>query len=86
MSSVCLLSVSRVYCDKTVKDRIMQFSLNVAQCLISLHAKCDDEIRVLSIGCWVLIDFAMLYLGKGAVTFLYTGDANSVQKSQHLVT
>ena len=23
---------------------------------------------------------------QGAVTFLYTGDANSVQKSQHLVT
>ena len=25
-------------------------------------------------------------MSQGAVTFLYTGDANSVQKSQHLVT
>jgi len=25
-------------------------------------------------------------MSQGAVTFLYTGDANSVQKTQHLVT
>jgi len=29
---------------------------------------------------------AEITMSQGAVTFLYTGDANSVQKTQHLVT
>ena len=33
MSSVCHLSETRVYCDKTAEVSVMQFSLNVAQCL-----------------------------------------------------
>ena len=37
--------MTRVYCDKTAKARIMQFSLNVAQCLNSLPGKFDYEIR-----------------------------------------
>jgi len=48
VSVVCLsvcLSGTRVYCDQTVEVRIMQFSINVAQCLDSLFAKFDDEIR-----------------------------------------
>jgi len=44
--SVCRLSVTRMYCDKTGEVKIMQFHYNVAQCLFtSLHAEFDDEIR-----------------------------------------
>jgi len=42
---VCRLSVTRVYCDKKAEARIMQFHLNVAQCLSSLSVKFDSEIR-----------------------------------------
>ena len=52
---------------------IMQFSLNVAQCLDPLPAKFDDKIRkgsldlmVLKVEYTVVFDFAMLYLGNGA--------------------
>jgi len=45
MLSVCSPSVTGVHCDKTAEDRIIQFSSNVAQCLTSLPAKFDDEIR-----------------------------------------
>ena len=60
---VCLSFVTRVYCDKTAAVRIMQFSLNIAQCLNSLPAKFDDKGSARSGG---FFDFAMLYLGNGA--------------------
>ena len=64
MSSVVL---TQVYCDKTVKDRIMQFSLKCSSvpqlCLPSLITKLEG---VPSIGDWVVFDFAMLYFGNGA--------------------
>ena len=41
---VCLSVMTRVYCDKMAEVRIMEFHWNVAQCLNSLPAKCDDEI------------------------------------------
>ena len=44
-SVVVCLSVTRVYCDKTAKVRIVQFHKNVARCLIFLPAKVDDKIR-----------------------------------------
>jgi len=47
MSSVCgmSLSVTQMYCDKTAKSRSCNFNHDVAQCLITWHAKFDDEIR-----------------------------------------
>jgi len=41
----CRLSATRVYCDKTAEARIMQFSINVAQCINSLPFKFDYEIQ-----------------------------------------
>jgi len=45
MLSVCLSSVTPVYCDKTAKARITRFSVKVAKCLISYRGKFDSEIR-----------------------------------------
>ena len=42
LSSVC---ITRVYCDKTPKARIMQFSLKVAECLCIECDKFEDEIQ-----------------------------------------
>ena len=68
---VCL-SVTRVYCDKTAEARMMPFYSNVAQCLNSLPAKFDSEIRrgpfdrgaQTGVG-WFSIEFATLYLENG---------------------
>jgi len=40
-----LTAVTRGYCDKTAKDKIMQFHTYVAQCLSSLPAKFDYDIQ-----------------------------------------
>jgi len=69
--SVCLSSV----CNTSVlwQNASYSFHQSVAQCLKSLPAKCDDEIRwgsprsVTQTGVWWFsIDFATLYLGNGA--------------------
>jgi len=64
-------SVTQVYCDKITEARIMQFSLNVAQCLKSSPAKFDYNTRRGPLDrraqtgvVWFSIDFATLYLGN----------------------
>ena len=68
-----LLSVTRVYCDKTTEAKIMRYSLHsIAQCLYFLHDKLDDEILkghpIWGWGQaemdWLLLDFRALNLGK----------------------
>jgi len=45
VSSVCRLSMTRVYCDKTAEARIMRFHWKVAHWLSMFHSWFDDEIR-----------------------------------------
>jgi len=57
MSSVCLPE-TRVYCDKTVKNRIMWLSLKFSL-VPQLYDKLDDEIRRGPIDrLWVVFDFS----------------------------
>ena len=71
-SVVVFLSVTRVYRDKTVEARIMQFSLKFSPmpylCLPSLITNFEGgtfdrgaQTRVK----WFLMEFATLYFGKG---------------------
>ena len=70
------LSVRQVYCDKMAEARIMQFSLNVAQCLNSLPAMPSlitkfeegplNQGTQTGVG-WYLIEFATLYLRNSAI-------------------
>ena len=87
LSVVCLLSVLRVYCDKTTNDRIRGFHQNVAKCLIfcregSVKAKfdrCPLIVLELRHGGMVVFDFLLMAIisetGRVQAELLYFSDS-----------